>query len=58
MILMFPLNAYIATQLRNYQIIQMKRKDERVKIMNETLSGIKVSAHKMLNCFRRCFMFL
>lgn len=44
MILMFPLNAYIATQLRNYQIIQMQRKDERVKIMNETLSGIKVSA--------------
>lgn len=39
---MFPLNAYIATQLRNYQIIQMKRKDERVKMMNETLSGIKV----------------
>lgn len=43
MILMFPLNAYIATQLRNYQIDQMKRKDERVKFMNETLQGIKVS---------------
>ncbi|XP_037048609.1 multidrug resistance-associated protein 1-like [Bradysia coprophila] len=42
MILMFPLNAYIATMLRNYQIVQMKRKDERVKMMNETLSGIKV----------------
>lgn len=44
MILLFPLNAYIATKLRNYQIIQMKRKDERVKMMNETLNGIKVSA--------------
>lgn len=47
MILMLPLNAYIATKLRNYQIIQMRRKDERVKLMNETLSGIKVSARKI-----------
>ena len=42
MILLIPLNAVIASKVKNYQISQMKYKDQRVKLMNEILSGIKV----------------
>ncbi|GAB0095977.1 multidrug resistance-associated protein 1 [Sergentomyia squamirostris] len=42
MILMIPLNAWIAIKLRTLQIDQMKKKDNRVKMMNEILSGMKV----------------
>mgnify|MGYP001792407729 CR=1 FL=1 len=43
MVLMMPLNGFVATKQRNLQIQQMKLKDERIKLMNEVLSGIKVS---------------
>lgn len=43
MIIMIPLNGFIASRIKTYQIRQMKYKDERVKLMNEVLSGIKVS---------------
>lgn len=43
MLLSLPLNGYVATKLKHFQVKQMKKKDERVKLMNETLSGIKVS---------------
>lgn len=42
MILMIPLNGYVANKLKYFQVKQMVKKDERVKIMNEILSGIKV----------------
>lgn len=42
MLLSLPLNGFVATKLKHYQVKQMMRKDERVKLMNETLSGIKV----------------
>ncbi|XP_059614039.1 multidrug resistance-associated protein 1-like [Phlebotomus argentipes] len=42
MILMIPLNAWIAVKLRSLQMEQMKKKDHRVKIMNEILGGMKV----------------
>ncbi|XP_050416421.2 multidrug resistance-associated protein 1-like [Patella vulgata] len=42
MILLMPLNAFIATKLRKYQMAQMKLKDQRIKLMNEVLNGIKV----------------
>ena len=42
MILMLPLNAFLATFQRRLQIKQMKQKDERVKTMNEILNGIRV----------------
>lgn len=42
MIMMIPLSGVIATKLRNLQTKQMKVKDERVKSMNEILSGMKV----------------
>ena len=42
MIFLIPLNAWLAAKVRTLQIKQMKNKDERVKLMNEVLSGIKV----------------
>lgn len=42
MILALPLNAVIAGFTRRFQLEQMKNKDERVKLMNEILGGVKV----------------
>ncbi|XP_030383704.1 multidrug resistance-associated protein 1 isoform X7 [Scaptodrosophila lebanonensis] len=42
MIILIPVNGFIANRIKTYQIRQMKYKDERVKLMNEVLSGIKV----------------
>ncbi|XP_065338923.1 multidrug resistance-associated protein 1 isoform X7 [Cloeon dipterum] len=42
MIILIPVNGYIANRIKTLQIKQMKNKDQRVKLMNEILSGIKV----------------
>lgn len=42
LVLMFPISGFIANQLKNLQFQQMKLKDERVKLTNEILNGIKV----------------
>lgn len=42
MIILIPLNGVIANKMKTLQIRQMKHKDERVKLMNEVLGGIKV----------------
>lgn len=42
MILLVPLNGMIAAKSRQYQILQMKHKDQRVKVMNEILQGMKI----------------
>uniref|UniRef100_A0A8C6WQX4 ABC-type glutathione-S-conjugate transporter n=1 Tax=Neogobius melanostomus TaxID=47308 RepID=A0A8C6WQX4_9GOBI len=42
MILLIPLNAFIAMKTRAFQVEQMQYKDERIKLMNEILNGIKV----------------
>eukprot|EP00055_Hartaetosiga_balthica_P014403 m.78854 g.78854 ORF g.78854 m.78854 type:complete len:1517 (-) comp8586_c0_seq3:145-4695(-) len=42
MILMVPLNGYIASKSKNYQKRQMKHKDKRIKLINEILNGIRV----------------
>ena len=42
MIILIPVNGVIANKVKSLQIKQMKNKDERVKLMNEVLSGIKV----------------
>lgn len=42
MIILIPINGVIANKTKTLQIKQMKNKDERVKMMNEVLSGIKV----------------
>lgn len=43
MIILIPVNGLIANRVKTLQIKQMKYKDERVKLMNEVLNGIKVS---------------
>lgn len=42
MIILIPVNGFIANKVKELQIKQMKNKDDRVKLMNEILSGIKV----------------
>ncbi|XP_045495079.1 multidrug resistance-associated protein 1 isoform X4 [Colias croceus] len=42
MIVLIPVNGLIASRVKTLQIRQMKYKDERVKLMNEVLNGIKV----------------
>jgi len=43
MILLIPLNGLIASKSRQLQQKQMKEKDQRVKMMNEILQGMKVT---------------
>ncbi|XP_057660508.1 multidrug resistance-associated protein 1 isoform X6 [Diorhabda carinulata] len=42
MIILIPINGFIANKIKKLQVKQMKNKDERVKLMNEILNGIKV----------------
>lgn len=42
MLLMIPINGWMANMSRKFQVKQMLEKDGRVKLMNEILSGIKV----------------
>uniref|UniRef100_A0A3Q1HY50 ATP binding cassette subfamily C member 2 n=1 Tax=Acanthochromis polyacanthus TaxID=80966 RepID=A0A3Q1HY50_9TELE len=42
MVLMVPINGFLATKARNIQVMNMKYKDQRLKIMNEILNGIKI----------------
>lgn len=42
MIILIPINGVIANRVEKLQVKQMKNKDERVKLMNEVLNGIKV----------------
>lgn len=42
MILLIPVNAVLASFQRKFQISQMTQKDQRIKLMNEVLNGMKV----------------
>ncbi|XP_059141156.1 multidrug resistance-associated protein 1-like [Physella acuta] len=42
LVLLIPINGFISAQLGKLQIKLMAHKDERIKIMNELLSGIKI----------------
>lgn len=42
MVILIPVNGVIANKVKELQIRQMKNKDDRVKLMNEILGGIKV----------------
>ncbi|CAJ0609669.1 unnamed protein product [Cylicocyclus nassatus] len=42
LIAMVPFNSYISVKMRDCQVQQMNHKDERMKLMSEILSGIKV----------------
>lgn len=43
MLMLIPINAFIAKTERAYSVKVMKKKDERVKQMNEVFNGIKVA---------------
>ena len=43
MVLLIPVNGAIAAKSRQFQVRQMKHKDQRVKSMNEIIQGIKVN---------------
>ncbi|XP_016097318.1 canalicular multispecific organic anion transporter 1-like [Sinocyclocheilus grahami] len=43
MVLMVPINGWLATKSRGFQMENMKFKDKRMKIVNDILNGIKVS---------------
>ena len=43
MVIMIPANAWVSQKMKKYQIAQMKCKDKRTVLMDEILSGIKVS---------------
>ncbi|XP_012944065.1 multidrug resistance-associated protein 1 [Aplysia californica] len=42
MVLLLPVNAFIAMKQRKFQMAQMKFKDARIKLMSEVLGGMKV----------------
>nr|XP_025966921.1 canalicular multispecific organic anion transporter 1 [Dromaius novaehollandiae] len=42
MVLLIPINGFLATKAKSIQVRNMKNKDERMKIMSEILSGIKI----------------
>uniref|UniRef100_A0A1I8JEZ1 ABC-type glutathione-S-conjugate transporter n=1 Tax=Macrostomum lignano TaxID=282301 RepID=A0A1I8JEZ1_9PLAT len=42
MILLIPVNGFLASVQRRLQVQQMKNKDNRIKLLNEIFSGIKV----------------
>ena len=42
MVLMIPMNAVVASMMKKFQKAQMMNKDNRVKLMDEVLNGIKV----------------
>ncbi|XP_076000227.1 multidrug resistance-associated protein 1 isoform X2 [Genypterus blacodes] len=42
MVLMVPVNAVIAMKTKTYQVAQMTSKDNRIKLMNEMMNGIKM----------------
>ncbi|XP_069605222.1 ATP-binding cassette sub-family C member 3 isoform X1 [Ranitomeya imitator] len=42
MVLLIPINAFIAMKTRAFQVEQMQYKDSRIKLMNEILNGMKV----------------
>ena len=42
LLILLPLNAIVWTVMERYQSKQMKKKDERVRVITEILSGVKV----------------
>ncbi|XP_040570074.1 multidrug resistance-associated protein 1 [Lepeophtheirus salmonis] len=42
MILLIPFNGFIASRTKTLQTNQMKEKDERIKLLNEVVQGIKI----------------
>lgn len=58
MVVMIPLNGVLASKARKFQISQMKKKDTRIKLVNEVLNGIKVRFVIKLSLVMFCFVTL
>ena len=43
LVVLIPVNGWVANQVKKLQVQQMEYKDKRVKMMNEILNGMKVS---------------
>ena len=54
MVVLLPFNGFITMKVGKYQTQQMAKKDERLKLMNEILNGIKVSFFKFASKYG-CF---
>lgn len=54
LILLIPANGYITAKLGDLQTKLMTYKDERMKVMNELLSGIKVCSAFFFFFLRQC----
>ena len=48
MVVLLPFNGFITAKVGKYQKQQMAKKDERLKLMNEILNGIKVSIWEVM----------
>lgn len=55
MIILIPINSYVATKIKRLQIMQMKIKDKRIKLMSEILSGIKVRLNTKIRLYEKSF---
>lgn len=51
MILLSPISNFFITKLNDLESRQRKNKDQRVKLMNEILGGIKVSGKSVCSLF-------
>lgn len=51
MVLLIPVNGAVAAKSRQFQMRQMKEKDQRVKMMNEILQGMKVREFIKFSCY-------
>lgn len=49
LIIAIPLNVVAGGITKKFQMTQMKKKDERSRLINEILSGIKVCCSQMVN---------
>lgn len=56
MLIIVVINGAAAGKIKQYQTHQMKLKDERIRITNEVLSGIKVSNQYFSNFFFNFFI--
>lgn len=49
LVIVLPVNSVIANKVKKLQMKQMKFKDDRVKVVNEVLNGIKVRQKNFLD---------
>lgn len=54
LVIVIPINSVIANKVKKLQMKQLKFKDERVKVVNEVLNGIKVRQINFLDSLNLC----